>query len=239
MQDTAAGCAPIDTAPFGGVDALLRPGVPAWATSLVRDACTVAGVDEPPLVRWRQAAPGRRQVGLAEVSPRSPWVTRITIWADEDDGETRRRLLHELAHHIAAATVEPDAGGRMRLGHNRHFYDVLFAVLHAHAGSAAARMLAAEAADHPSALRHARRAGVPELADAEMLLAAIEADMLRAARAPHEIAGGRRTDGGRCRICGGGVTPMERLAMAIGVRPVHARAQAPERQGQRAPVRAR
>ena len=122
---------------------------PAWAAELVREACAAAGIG-PPLVRWRRAA----RVGSSGVTRRSAGSISVTAGTDELD--QRLTLLHELAHGVGP-------GPRRRRGrvlhHEARFYAVAFDLYRRH-GIPDAAVLALEGGRYPSALRHARAAGL-------------------------------------------------------------------------------
>jgi hypothetical protein len=127
---------------------------PAWATQIVRTACTATGVPEP-IVRWRRAA----RLGSSGVTRRAAGTISVTAGTDELD--QRLTLLHELAHWLAP---QPRRRGRV-LHHDARFYSVAFDLYRRHA-IPDAEALAREGGRYPSALRHARELGVPGAEDA-------------------------------------------------------------------------
>lgn len=123
---------------------------PAWATRLVDEVCTEAGV-APPLLRWRRSDRGT-STGLTRVA-----TGTIAVTAGTDELDQRVTLLHELAHWL---------GPRPRRRHGRvahhgaAFFQIAFGLYERH-GIPAAEALEREGGRHPSALRHARALGVP------------------------------------------------------------------------------
>jgi hypothetical protein len=123
---------------------------PAWAADLVRDACAAARAPAP-LVRWRRA----RRPGSSGVTRRSAGTISVTAGTDELD--QRLTLLHELAHWLGPA---PRRRRGRALHHDARFYAVAFDLYRRH-GIPAAEILDREGGRYPSALRHARVAGIP------------------------------------------------------------------------------
>jgi hypothetical protein len=123
---------------------------PAWAAEMVRAVCATAGAT-PPLVRWRRA--GRS--ASSGVTRRS--AGSISVTAGTDALDQRLTLLHELAHWLAPAPRR--RRGRV-LHHDARFYAVAFDLYRRH-GIPDAEVLALEGGRYPSALRHARAAGMP------------------------------------------------------------------------------
>ena len=170
---------------------------PRWATDLVREVCTSAGV-APPLLRWRQA----RRSASSGVTRRSAGSVSVTAGTDELD--QRLTLLHELAHWLGPLP-------RRRRGrvahHDGRFYALAFDLYRRH-GIPDGEMLVLEGGRYPSALRHARAAGVPG-ADAAWL-ARRDALRERARRrtparvlvAEHTVRLVRDGRWTRCGICG-------------------------------------
>lgn len=123
---------------------------PRWATELVREVCAAAAISEP-MVRWRRAH-----------RPASSGVTRrslgsISVTAGTDELDQRLTLLHELAHWLGPAPRR--RRGRV-LHHDARFYGVAFDLYRRH-GIPDAEVLSREGGRYPSALRHARAAGIP------------------------------------------------------------------------------
>ena len=127
----------------------MRP--PAWAETLVAQACADAMV-APPRLTWRLRA-AEHSTGVAR---RAAGV--ISVRAGRDALDQRLTLLHEMAHWITPAT------GRRRGGraahHGREFYRTAFDLYRRH-GLADADALRLEAARYPSALGHAVALGIP------------------------------------------------------------------------------
>ncbi len=131
----------------------MSAGAPAWATALVAEVCTDAGVAPPRLV-WRR----RRSDSSTGVARRSAGM--IAVRAGEDPLDQRLTLLHELAHWLS-----PPARRRRSPHHGRAFYRVAFALYRRH-GLADADAVRLESARYPSSLRHARALGVDGAAEA-------------------------------------------------------------------------
>lgn len=123
--------------------------LPEWAAALVVDVCAAADRPEP-AVRWRRALRANSS-GVTR-----PDLGQITVTAGADPIDQRLTLLHELAHWLA-----PRAPRRRRrtAHHNAAFYEVAFALYHAH-GVPAAEAIIREGGRYPSSLGHARRLGV-------------------------------------------------------------------------------
>jgi hypothetical protein len=122
---------------------------PAWAADLVREVCAAAGV-APPLLRWRRA----RRSASSGVARRSAGSVSVTAGSDELD--QRLTLLHELAHWLGP--MPRRRRGRV-LHHDARFYAVAFDLYRRH-GIPDAAVLSLEGGRYPSALRHARAAGL-------------------------------------------------------------------------------
>lgn len=122
---------------------------PAWAADIVREACAAAGVT-PPLLRWRHAA----RAASSGVTRRSTGSVSVTAGTDEMD--QRLTLLHELAHWLGPAPRR--RRGRV-LHHDARFYAIAFELYRRH-GIPDAVVLDLEGGRYPSALRHARTAGM-------------------------------------------------------------------------------
>lgn len=170
---------------------------PAWAVDLVREVCAAAGVARPRL-RWRHA----RRSASSGVTRRSAGSVSVTAGTDAPD--QRLTLLHELAHWLGPMP-------RRRRGrvahHDEAFYAIAFDLYRRH-GIPDGEMLAGEGGRYPSALRHARAAGVP---GAEEAWSARRAALRERAgrRAPARVLVAEHTvrlvrDGRwtRCGICG-------------------------------------
>ena len=123
---------------------------PPWAIELVRQVCAAAGTSEP-AVRWRSA----RRAASSGVTRRS--LGSISVTAGTDELDQHLTLLHELAHWLGP--VPRRSRGRV-LHHDTRFYGVAFDLYRRH-GIPDAEMLAREGGRYPSALRHARAAGIP------------------------------------------------------------------------------
>ena len=123
---------------------------PAWAIELVREVCAAAGA-APPTLRWRRA----RRHASSGVTRRSAGTVSVTAGTDELD--QRLTLLHELAHWLGPMP-------RRRRGrvahHDERFYAVAFDLYRRH-GIPNDAVLALEGDRYPSALGHARAAGIP------------------------------------------------------------------------------
>jgi hypothetical protein len=122
---------------------------PAWAADLVREVCAAAGV-APPLLRWRHA----RRAASSGIARRSAGSVSVTAGSDELD--QRLTLLHELAHWLGP--MPRRRRGRV-LHHDARFYAVAFDLYRRH-GIPDAAVLTLEGGRYPSALRHARAAGL-------------------------------------------------------------------------------
>jgi hypothetical protein len=112
--------------------------------------CVAAGTSEPAL-RWRRA----RRAASSGVTRRS--LGSISVNAGTDELDQRLTLLHELAHWLGP--VPRRRRGRV-LHHDVRFYEVAFDLYRRH-GIPDAEVLAREGGRYPSALRHARAAGIP------------------------------------------------------------------------------
>ncbi len=123
---------------------------PAWAAEMVRDVCATAGVAAP-FVRWRSA----RRPGSSGVTRRS--AGSVSVTAGTDPVDQRLTLLHELAHWLAP--VPRRRRGRVQ-HHDARFYAIAFDLYRRH-GILDAEVLLHEGGRYPSALRHARAAGMP------------------------------------------------------------------------------
>ena len=80
--------------------------VPAWASGLVRDVCSAAGVTLPTL-RWRRAL----RSASSGVTRRT--IGSISVTAGTDELDQRLTLLHELAHWSARCPTAVEAGSRI------------------------------------------------------------------------------------------------------------------------------
>jgi len=123
---------------------------PPWALDLVSQVCAAAGM-APPAIRWRHA----RRSASSGVTRRAAGTVSVTAGTDELD--QKLTLLHELAHWLAPARRRHR--GRV-LHHDARFYGIAFELYRRH-GIPDAEVLAREGGRYPSALRHARAAGVP------------------------------------------------------------------------------
>jgi len=117
---------------------------PPWAVEMVREVCVAAGVSAP-VVRWRSA----RRPGSSGVTRRSAGSVSVTAGTDPTD--QRLTLLHELAHWLGPVP-------RRRRGRVQH-YEVAFD-LYRRYDVGDADVLLHEGGRYPSALRHARAAGM-------------------------------------------------------------------------------
>jgi hypothetical protein len=126
----------------------MRGAAPGWASDLVAQVCTDAGV-APPRLAWRR----RRGAASTGVARRSAGT--IAVRAGDDLRDQRLTLLHELAHWLS-----PPARRRRVAHHGRAFYRVAFS-LYARYGVPEADALRLESARYPSSLRHAVALGVP------------------------------------------------------------------------------
>ena len=128
---------------------------PAWASGLVRDVCSAAGVPLPAL-RWRRA-PRTASSGVTRHTSGS-----ISVTAGTDELDQRLTLLHELAHWLGP--LPRRRRGRI-LHHDARFYVTAFSLYRLH-GIPDAEALAREGGRYPSALRHARALGITGAEDA-------------------------------------------------------------------------
>ena len=170
---------------------------PEWARTLVETVCAGASRSEPQL-SWR-----RRQ------RPTSSGVTRrsdesISLVAGSDPLDQRLTLLHELAHWLGP--VPRRRRGRV-LHHDARFYGVAFDLYRRH-GIPDAEMLTREGGRYPSALRHARAAGIPGADGAwlsrrtallDRASRSVPARVLVAEHTVRLVRDGRWT---RCAVCG-------------------------------------
>ena len=170
---------------------------PRWATDLVGAVCAAAGV-APPLMRWRRA----RRSASSGVTRRSAGTVSVTAGTDELD--QRLTLLHELAHWLGP--VPRRRRGRVA-HHDARFYAIAFDLYRRH-GIPDGEMLVREGGRYPSALRHARAAGVPGADEAWLARRTTLREHARR-RAPARILVAEHTvrlvrDGRwtRCGICG-------------------------------------
>jgi hypothetical protein len=170
---------------------------PPWATELVREVCAAAGTPEP-TVRWRRA----RRSASSGLTRRSLGSISVTAGADELD--QRLTLLHELAHWLGP--VPRRRRGRV-LHHDARFYGVAFDLYRRH-GIPDADVLAREGGRSPSALRHARSAGIAGADVAwqrrrealrERASRSVPARVLVAEHTVRLVRDGRWT---RCAVCG-------------------------------------
>ena len=123
---------------------------PQWASAMVHEVCAAAGVAVP-LVRWRNA----RRPGSSGVTRRSEGS--VTVTAGTDPIDQRLTLLHELAHWLGP--VPRRRRGRVQ-HHDARFYEIAFD-LYRRYDIPDADVLVHEGGRYPSALRHARAAGMP------------------------------------------------------------------------------
>ena len=123
---------------------------PAWAAEIVREVCAAAGVATP-AVRWRMA----RRAGSSGVTRRS--AGSVSVTAGTDPVDQRLTLLHELAHWLGPAPRR--RRGRVQ-HHDARFYEIAFNLYRTYA-IPDADVLLHEGGRYPSALRHAREAGMP------------------------------------------------------------------------------
>ncbi len=160
-----------------GAHAPLRPfrspRLPAWASELIDAVCADAGVEPPPIVRWRTRS-GAHASGVTR-----PSLGILAVSAGSDELDARLTLLHELAHWI-----EPRARRVQRrvAHHDRAFYVRAFPLYRAH-GIPDAEALAREGSRYPSSLCHAVALALP---GAEAALAERRA-RIRAARRPWRV----------------------------------------------------
>ena len=170
---------------------------PRWATELVAAVCDAAAV-APPLMRWRHA----QRSASSGVTRRS--VGSIAVTAGTDATDQRLTLLHELAHWLAPAP-------RRRRGraqhHDARFYAIAFDLYRRH-GIPDADVLLHEGGRYPSALRHARAAGISGADDAWLARRAALRERARL-RSPARVLVAEHTvrlvrDGRwtRCSVCG-------------------------------------
>jgi hypothetical protein len=170
---------------------------PAWALALLRDVCVAADA-APPTLRWRRA----RRSASSGVTRRSTGSVSVTAGTDELD--QRLTLLHELAHWLGPAPRR--RRGRV-LHHDARFYAFAFDLYRRH-GIPDADILTLEGGRYPSALRHARAAGLPG-ADAAWLERRQALRERARRRAPARVLVAEHTvrlvrDGRwtRCAVCG-------------------------------------
>jgi hypothetical protein len=170
---------------------------PAWATEIVRTACAAAG-SPLPLVRWRRAA----RLASSGVTRRS--AGSISVTAGTDALDQRLTLLHELAHWLGP--MPRRRRGRV-LHHDARFYAIAFDLYRRH-GVPDSAVLTLEGGRYPSALRHARGAGIAG-ADAAWLARRAALRERAQRRAPAQILVAEHTvrlvrDGRwtRCGVCG-------------------------------------
>ncbi len=170
---------------------------PAWASGVVRDVCSAAGVALPSL-RWRRA-PRSASSGVTRRAGGS-----ISVTAGTDELDQRLTLLHELAHWLGP--LPRRRSGRI-LHHDARFYVTAFGLYRGH-GIPDAEALAREGGRYPSALRHARALGITGAEDAwrarrnalrERARLRTPARVLVAEHTVRLVRDGRWT---RCRICG-------------------------------------
>lgn len=170
---------------------------PAWAIELVHDVCAAAGVP-PPALRWRRA----RRSASSGVTRRSAGTVSVTSGTDELD--QRLTLLHELAHWLGP--MPRRRRGRV-LHHDARFYATAFD-LYRRNGIPDGEVLLREGGRYPSALRHARAAGLPGADEAwlarrnalrERARGRVPTRVLVAEHAVRLVRDGRWT---RCGICG-------------------------------------
>jgi len=170
---------------------------PPWATELVREVCAAAGTSEPAL-QWRRA----RRSASSGVTRRSRGSISVTAGTEELD--QRLTLLHELAHWLGP--VPRRRHGRV-LHHDARFYGVAFGLYRRH-GIPDAEVLAREGGRYPSALRHARAAGIPGADGAwlsrrtallDRASRSVPARVLVAEHTVRLVRDGRWT---RCAVCG-------------------------------------
>lgn len=170
---------------------------PAWATQLVRDACSAAAVPEP-AVGWRRA----RRSASSGVTRRAAGT--ISVNAGTDELDQRLTLLHELAHWVGP---QPHRRRGRVAHHDADFYATAFDLYRAH-GIPDAEVLAREGGRYPSALRHARALGIAGADAAWRSRREALRERARLRRAPRVLVAehtvrlvrdGRWT---RCAICG-------------------------------------
>ncbi len=143
-----------------GAHAPVRPfrsrRLPAWASELIGAVCASAGVEPPPIVRWRRRS-GAHASGLTR-----PSLGIVAVSAGSDELDARLTLLHELAHWIGP---HARSGRRRAAHHDRAFYMRAFPLYRAH-GIPDTEALAREGSRYPSSLRHAAALEVPGAAAA-------------------------------------------------------------------------
>lgn len=170
---------------------------PAWASWLVHDVCSAAGVPLPAL-RWRRA-PRTASSGVTRRTSGS-----ISVTAGTDELDQRLTILHELAHWLGP--LPRRRRGRI-LHHDARFYATAFGLFRLH-GIPDAEALAREGGRYPSALRHARVLGIAGAEDAwrarrealrERARSRTPARVLVAEHTVRLVRDGRWT---RCGICG-------------------------------------
>ncbi len=132
------------------------PRLPAWASDLIAAVCAAAGVEPPPIVRWRRRS-GAHASGITR-----PTLGILAVSAGSDELDARLTLLHELAHWIAP---RPRRVRRRAAHHDRAFYVRAFPLYRA-CGIPDAEALAREGSRYPSSLRHAVALEVPGAAAA-------------------------------------------------------------------------
>jgi hypothetical protein len=116
---------------------------------MVRDVCATAGVSTP-VVRWRTA----RRPGSSGVTRRT--AGSVSVTAGTDPVDQRLTLLHELAHWLGPAPRR--RRGRVQ-HHDARFYEIAFNLYRTY-DIPDADVLVHEGGRYPSALRHAREAGL-------------------------------------------------------------------------------
>lgn len=122
---------------------------PPWAAEMVREVCAAAGVTAP-VMRWRNA----RRPGSSGVTRRS--AGSVSVTAGTDPVDQRLTLLHELAHWLGP--VSRRRRGRVQ-HHDARFYEMAFD-LYRRYHIPDGEVLVHEGGRYPSALRHARAAGM-------------------------------------------------------------------------------
>jgi hypothetical protein len=123
---------------------------PAWATLLVEEVCTAAGVPLPRLL-WRRVARSS-STGVTR-----QWAGTVSLTAGSDALDQRVTLLHELAHWLGPRPRR--RRGRVTY-HYAGFFERAFELYRRH-GIPDSEALEREGGRHPTALRHARALGVP------------------------------------------------------------------------------
>jgi hypothetical protein len=149
-------------------------------------------------VRWRRA----RRSASSGLTRRS--LGSISVTAGTDELDQRLTLLHELAHWLGP--VPRRRRGRV-LHHDARFYGIAFDLYRRH-GIPDADVLAREGGRYPSALRHARSAGIAGADVAwqrrrealrERASRSVPARVLVAEHTVRLVRDGRWT---RCAVCG-------------------------------------